>query len=385
MKKLLTLLLVVCLTIGATAQSNFEVTTKNPRQGSTITFEYMPRNTVLQGVKDFEATAYLLEGKLPLAKSVTLKQDGGIYRGSVKTNDSTRAVFFSFAKEEKIDNNNDEGYYTVLYEKNGKEVVGANQAAAIVFNSYGGIWNLKRNADKAAEFNKKEFGNTAAREKLANEYISYLAQSKDEADKELLKAALASRLEKKDLSETDMMTLKNQYERTLKDKEKADAILAQIKERFPNGTWKRNEAFTAFQKAKTLAEKEKQYADFTSAFGPFKEDDYSMVDGMTATLARMHADSGNYDAASKYVANINTHSVKATTLNTIAWKLAGQGLTKKPIDVKRGLAFSLQSFDALNQEKKTMSGKISYISDKQYLKNLENNRHSYSDTYAALL
>lgn len=385
MKKLTILLLAVTFTIAASAQKNFEVMTKNPAPGSTITIEYMPRNTALQGVKDFEATAYLLEGKLPLAKSIILKQDGGLYRGTVKTNDSTRAVFFSFAKDELSDNNNDEGYYTLLFDKKGAEVIGANQAAAIVFNSYGGIWNLKRNVDKAAEFNKKEFANPASREKLANEYFSYLAQSKDEADKELLKAALASRLEKKDLSETDMMSVKNHYERSLKDKEKADAILAQMKERFPNGTWKRSEAFAAYQKAKTLEEKEKQYTDFVSTFGPFKKDDYNMVDGMTATLARMHADSGNYEGAKKYIAKINTPSVKASTLNSIAWKLAGQGLTKKPIDVKQGLAFSLQSLDAVNEEKKLLSGKPSYVAEKQYRKNLDNTYHSYSDTYATLL
>ena len=58
MKKLTMLLLAVTLTIISTAQKNFEVVTKNPTAGSVINFEYMPRNTVLQGAKDFEATAW---------------------------------------------------------------------------------------------------------------------------------------------------------------------------------------------------------------------------------------------------------------------------------------------------------------------------------------
>jgi thiol-disulfide isomerase/thioredoxin len=385
MKKLLVLTLALTISIVTIAQKNFELLTKKPTPGSVISFEYMPRNTVLQGVKDFEATAYLLEGKLPLAKSVTLKQTGGIYRGSVKTNDSTRAVFFAFANDEKFDNNNDEGYYTVLYDKKGSPVIGANQALATSFNSYGGIWNLKQNAEKAAEFNKKEFENPLAKEKLYNDYFSFLAQSKNEADKELLKAELAKHLNNKALSEPDLQRVKGIYDYVLKDKEKGLAIQDLIKERFPNGLWKRSEASGNFQKAKTLAEKEKLYADFHTAFGPFDKADYNLIDNMTASLARMHADSGNYDAARKYIAKINTQSTRATTLNSIAWKLSGQGLSKKPIDVKEGLAFSLQSFDALNAEKKTMGGKIPYISDKQYLKTLANNYHSYSDTYATLL
>src|SRR5829696_2924669 len=173
MKKLAMLLLVVSFALITTAQKNFEVMTKNPTPGSVITIEYMPRNTVLQGVKDIEATAYLLEGKLPLAKTVTLKQEGGIYRGTVKTNDTTRAVFFAFSKDEKRDNNNDDGYYTVLYDKSGKEIAGSNMALATVFGNFGGIWGLKANREKALEFNKKEFESTDAKAKFATEYISF--------------------------------------------------------------------------------------------------------------------------------------------------------------------------------------------------------------------
>src|SRR5918993_3905780 len=218
MKKLSILLLILSFTVMATAQQSFEVITKNPTPGSVITIEYMPRNTVLQGVKDFEATAYLLEGKLPLAKSVVLKQEGGVYRGTVKTNDTTRAVFFSFAKDDVQDNNNDQGYYTALYDKKGNVVAGANNALAIGFASYGGIWGLKRDAKKAAELNKTEFENAASKTKFYNEYFTYLSQSTEEADKELLKTELEKQLQKKDLSEADMMKVKGLYENALKDK-----------------------------------------------------------------------------------------------------------------------------------------------------------------------
>ncbi|HEX8313934.1 MAG TPA: TlpA disulfide reductase family protein [Flavisolibacter sp.] len=385
MKKLLTLLLVLTITVAANAQKNLEVITKNPAPGSTITIEYMPRNTVLQGVKDFEATAYLLEGKLPLAKTVVLKQDGGIFRGTVKTNDTTKAVFFSFAKDEIQDNNNDEGYYTALYDKKGNLLVGSQLAIASGFGNYAGIWGLKRNVEKAAEFNKKEFENPAGREKYYNEYFTFLSQSKDEADKERLKTELAKQLQKTTLSEIDLQRVKSLYENALKDKEKGESIILLIKERFPNGLWKRSEAYIAYQKLKTIEEKEKGYTEFAATFGPFSKDDYYLIDGMSSNLAKMYADSGNYDAAKKYIAKINSSATKAGVLNSIAWKLAGQGLNKKPIDVKQGLAFSMQSLAAVNEEKKSLSGKPSYVTEKQYQKNLISTYYSYSDTYATLL
>jgi hypothetical protein len=47
----------------AIAQRNFEVMTNKPVAGQVITIGHLPRNTMLQGHNDFEAIAYLLEGK----------------------------------------------------------------------------------------------------------------------------------------------------------------------------------------------------------------------------------------------------------------------------------------------------------------------------------
>jgi peroxiredoxin len=385
MKQLTTLLLAITLTITATAQKNFEVMTPKPGPGSVITIEYMPRNTVLQGVKDFEATAYLLEGKLPLAKTVVLKQDGGIYRGTVKTNDTTRAVFFTFAKDDKRDNNNDEGYYTVLYDKSGKEVPGSSLALASVYGSYGGIWGLKRNADKAAELNKKEFETASAKTKYSNEYFSFLALSKNEVDKEAAKAVLAEMLEKKDISEADMLKVKNSYEFTLKDKEKATAVMAQLKEKFPNGNWKRSEAMGTFSKEKTLNDKEASFAEIVKTLAPFTKDEQPMIDNMAGTLAKMNADSGNYEAVKKYVAQIKNNMARAGSLNNIAWKLAGEGINNKPKDVKTGLELSMLSLAAVNEEKKTLANKPTYQTEVQYRRNLDFTYYTYGDTYATLL
>jgi thiol-disulfide isomerase/thioredoxin len=358
--------------------------TKKPVAGSVITIEYMPRNTVLQGVKDFEAIAYLLEGGLPLARAITLKQEGGVYRGMVKTNDTTRAVFFSFTKDDKQDNNNDEGYYTVLYDKKGEEIVGSNLALGTAFASYGGIWGLKRNVQKATDFSKKEFSTTVAKDKWPTEYFNYLGQS-DAAGKEMLRAELAKQAEGKDMGEAEMLRLKNQYQYTLKDKEKAEALMAKIKERFPNGTWKKNEASAKFYESKKLEEKEKLFNTYVAAYRPLSKEDETAVGSMAGNLARMYADSGNYEAVKKYLAMVPNILNRANSLNSIAWKLSGEGLNKKPLDVKAGLLLSEQSLSLIREEKKAAAGKPPYLTDKQYQKNLEGSYHMFADTYATLL
>ncbi|HVF82457.1 MAG TPA: TlpA disulfide reductase family protein [Flavisolibacter sp.] len=384
MKKIGFLFLVLSFAILANAQQNFEVITKKPVAGSVITIEYMPRNTVLQGVKDFEATAYLMEGKLPLAKAITLKQEGGVFTGTVKTNDTTKAVFFSFAKDQLQDNNNDEGYYTMLYDKAGNILAGSNLSVASGLTNYGGIWGLKRNAKKAMEFSEKEFADPTAKAKYHNEYFTFLSQSTEEASKELLKAELAKELEKKNLSESDMMRVKSLYENALKDKEKGTAIMTQVKERFPNGNWKRSEAISAFAKAKMLSDKEARFQDLMSGF-TFTKDEQQMLDNYRGLLARTYADSGNYTAMKKYLGMMQGKDAKANTLNSIAWKLSGESLVKKPVDVKTGLELSAQSLSLIEEEKKLQTGKPSYLTNEQYQKNLIGSYYTFADTYATLL
>lgn len=386
MKKAGIFLWTLCITLLASAQKNFEITGKALTPGSTIQFEYMPRNTALQGVKDFEAVAYLFEGSMPRAVVVPLQQQGGLFKGAVKTADSTRAVFFSFSKDEKNDNNNNNGYYTLLYGKNGQPVIGAQAAVSEVYNGLGGfLLGIDRNAEKAAEFSKKEFANPAAREKLFQPYLSYLMQSKEADAKEKLKAELARHAERNDISEEQLTGVKNLYERVLKDEEKAKALTATIRQRFPNGAWKRIETMEAFRKEPTLTGKEKIYQEFLAGIKKPSANDESVLDNMAASIAARYVDSGKYTEAKAYFSKIKSNNVKGSSLNSAAWKLAGEGIDKKPVDVKAGLALSALSLAVLQEEKKQLKNKPPYFTAKQYLRDLDGSYYMYADTYATLL
>lgn len=386
MKKAAILLWFLCSTVLAIAQNNFEITTKALTPGSVISFEYMPRNTVLQGVKDFEAVAYLFEGGMPRAVVVPLKQEGGLYKGTVKTADSTKAVFFVFSKDEKNDNNNNAGYYAMLRDKSGKPVIGAQAAVGEVYSGLGGfLFGLERNAEKAAEFSKLEFENPAAREKLFQPYMSYLLQSKDADAKEKLSAELARRATQKDMSEEHLTLVKNVYERSLKDEAKAKALMETIKQRYPNGSWKRIETMDAFRKESTLAGKEKIYKEFSAGMQKLSANDESVLDNMAASIAGRYADSGKYTEAKAYYNRIKNNSSKANSLNSAAWKLAGEGFDKKPIDAKAGLELSALSLAAIDEEKKQLKNKPAFFTEKQYRRDLDGSYYMFADTYATLL
>ena len=171
MKKCLLLIAIIGYALICPAQKFLDIKPAKPQPGSVITITYNPKNTSLFGVKDFQAKAYLLEGKLPVVQPITLRKVGAVYTGQVKTNDTTKAVFFSFSTEEVAENNGDEGYYTMLYTKDGLEVQGANMAVASGIGNFGGIWRLKANAARAKEFTKKELARADVKEKYYNEYL----------------------------------------------------------------------------------------------------------------------------------------------------------------------------------------------------------------------
>lgn len=383
MKKLTTLSLALCATLWAFSQEAFEVMTKKPTPGSVVAVEYLPRNTELQSPKGVEATAYLFEGGMPRAVQVPLKQEGGLLRGSVKTADSTRAVFFSFANADKTDNNKDEGYYTALYDKKGSEVLGAKAAMAAAFGNWGGYWNLKQNTEKAARFYKEEFSNPVAREKLATEYLAFLGQSKEASDKEQLKAELSKRLEQTDASEADLQTIRTAYLR-LQDKEKSDAVLARIKERYPNGAWYRDEWI---RKAGALsAEEKKAKADSAVAtLNLAKKEDAAFADRLYSMVANAYASRKDYATAKTYFAKMKNAANVASSLNSVAWRLSGEGIHNKPVDVENGLALSKLSLEMLAKEQKEMKNKPALFTPKQYAKQLEDSYNMFADTYATLL
>ena len=386
MTKVFSLLLTLSFSALLCAQQqNFEIKPKKPVAGTLISFELLTHNTSLQGKQDIEGTAYLLEGKLPLAVPIKLKKEGGIVSGSVKTNDTTKAVFFSFFKDDVFENNSDEGFYTILYDNKGKQISGGNLALAQAFNGFGSIWRLKRNTDKATEFYNKEFSSAASKQKYATDYLGFLAQSKNEADKDLLKQQLEEMAAKKNNSENDLLRIKNFYQYTLKDKAKADQIYAQLKQQFPNGSWKRSEALTAFSKEKDILQKAKLFDDFMKEFAPFKKDDEGILDNLAYQMAQAYADTADYANMKKYAALIHNTGMRASIYNNIAWKLAGEGVTKKPVDVALGKELSMQSLDLVQKEMKDQANKPSYYTSEQYAKNLQSSYYTYADTYATLL
>jgi hypothetical protein len=83
-------------------------------------------------------------------------------------------------------------------------VPGAQLAIGNAFGNYASLLNVKRDKEKAADFMKKDFESAAFRAKHKNDYLQFLSQSGNEADKATLKAELEKTLANANATEEEL-------------------------------------------------------------------------------------------------------------------------------------------------------------------------------------
>ncbi|MFT3823392.1 MAG: TlpA disulfide reductase family protein [Chitinophagaceae bacterium] len=359
-----------------------------PKAGETITITYKATGSPVADAKSLEAIAFLQEGVLPLAKDIPLTKNGDVYTGSFSINDTTKSVFITFTDGTKRDNNNDSGYYVLVYNAAGQPVPGALKATGLVFSSYGGIWALKSNPAKGAALVKEDFTlNPSLKEKNKADYYNMLFLSKDESDKTLLKEELEKSISNPAATETDFSLAKNYFDR-LKDKAKGTAVDSLKKVKFPEGAWAKNEQINAIYKEEDLAKKEVLVKALLQKYPVKTEQDQSLHDNMYVNLASAYGEDGNYAKMKEYAALVKKNkSGLASVYNSVAWKLSGESVDAKPsaADIKTAKELSAQSLEIVKADAGNMKSKPSYYTDKQWKDSKEQNYAMFEDTYSLLL
>jgi thiol-disulfide isomerase/thioredoxin len=329
-----------------------------------------------------------LEGGMPVAVEIPLKEEKGGFTGSFKTNERTRAFFISFSKPQIpdaiTDNNDDNGYYSVIYDRSGREVIGAYNALAIGFSIYNGVWKMKKNADLATAFNKKEFASEASRTNLYHDYLAHLGRTGNAADKELLKSELKTYLSKNSLTEADLAKVKDIYENILNEKENATAVFASIKQKFPNGIWKREELTAAFYEELDLAKREALFNQVLAAYPASNEENKITLYLLGQAVAYGYAEAAAYDKMESYFKFSYDRTKLAKFYMTFASKLSGETFTRKPVNVAKGMEFSDKALALLQEEMKSPVNKPAFVTTTQYLRSLNYTYHSYLRSRAIL-
>jgi thiol-disulfide isomerase/thioredoxin len=382
--KFLLVFMGIILSLNLPAQVNIFLKDK-PVPGERISIRYNPQTSKLFGVDDIQATAFLLEGKLPLAREIILKKDGNVYTGEFLTNDSTQAVIVRFAKDELIDDNNEKGFATLLYNKQGQPVKGAQLALSNGFNRYSWLTGVKREEESVVLLEKEFQQYPGSKILYRTEYWNYLRSSKNEANQKLLLADLQKTTQDTGTSEEDLTKAKQFYARFLKDTIQQKKLDALIKKRFPNGSWKITSRFDEFYETSDLGRKEEIYKELRPLIALASKDEKISFDYLAARIARAYSEKEDHETALRYAAEIKDKFALASLYNSIARKLAGEGLDGSPSNIELGKELSSKSLAIAKESMSDMSSKPSYYTESDYKKNIESRYHYFAETYAIFL
>ena len=373
------------LNLSFLAAQQFQLTPAQPQPGETISINYNPTGTELEGEKVF-AIAYVLEfGKTPKAQDLPMAKSDNGYTTSFQTPANADAVFVKFENEngDKKDNNQDDGYHTILY-KDCKPTKNANATTSTIYGEYAGSFGIKTNGSKATAALKKESTNSA--DILSMDYLKTYAiavrLNKDEKAKEEIIEHLKTTVTKEKLIEKDMTMLAS-VARIMQQKDLQESFGEKIKTDFPNGKMAVAAKYADFRKLETLEEKITMYKEAKTLYGE-NEEHTRTIEDMATSIAVAYGKKGDVNNMDLYVEQISNKSSRAGIYNSVAWGCSGESLEGEGHHLEEGAAMSFRSLKLIQDEIENQSGKIDLLSPREWKQRMENSYGMYSDTYALL-
>lgn len=380
------LLLAVTSVSFSQQYDNLSFSPAQPKPGEKIHFEYSNKGTVLGNEDNFEAIAYISDGQVR-AQEVKLTDEGNKWSGDISTNDTTKAVFIVFKKDDLIDNNKDGGYFLMLY-TNGEPVKGAYAATADFDNSYGlYLLQLKSDPQMYLDLYNKEFSlHPDLKSKYLSSYASLLVKIDKTSAKDKMKPLIDEMSAKKNKSETDYQNIMYAEQR-VGDKTAADDLKKEIKTKFPKGNMVKSDQLTAIYNESDLKKKEVLLNAFIKKYPPKNASDKSTISSLYSSMISAAGIKKDWATVKKYSAKITEKTNLSGAYNNVAWNLSGESLDSKVSKSDLEMAKDLSS-KALLYAKVSMDNlknKPTYFTNKEYKKNLDYSYGMYSDTYALIL
>ena len=389
MKKVL---LVLCLTFAVTtlfAQVQFDAlsfTPQMPKSGQTVSFKYDSKLSALIAEKKVDVLVYLFNNKKNTKViEPKISQSGTVYSGSFKLDSNTTCIAFGFSAKDgkEKDNNAGDGYIVPVYGKNNQPVFEYYKWAGNLYNGNGErLLGMKTNTDKNLALLEEGLKlNPQAMDDL-DYFSAYLfavnTAKKKDGEGLAIHTILKNIAKKPDMKETDYTTVIQWYNR-LKMKSTADSFLVIYKQKYPDGSWKKNEMYSAINKAKRADEKRTAFEAYIKAYPP-NETDKSTISFFKGAIASAYHKEKNYDAFNTWIKDLPIED-KVGVYNNLSWNMA---LAKENLDQAKAM-----SFEAVSWAKKEMTNPTQKKPDYETKKDWDIARKytysMYADTYSLLL
>ena len=320
--KLLLILPAVLIIQSAFSQTNHVVLSDQyPAAGETVSINYDPAGTPLDGKKDISASAYYLDNKdYPVSEIILTPGDKSL-KGNLTIPVTAKAFYIKLSSGDVIDNNNDTGYVYLLYDKGRKPIAGAYAAEASMLSSGmgEGLAKIKKiSNEEALALYKKEFDlYPATKSDYDQDYYRLLARTND-ADNLAMVNNKINMLEKSG-TEKDLELARLLY-RVSDRKNKYDSLTVLIKTRYPNSGAAKVDIFKAFFMAKDPSKKDSIYTVFIQKY-PKDE----MQDNLASQVASAYLEKDDMANYEKYAEQVKNKSDLNAGLNNKAKALVEKG------------------------------------------------------------
>jgi len=386
MRKQLILITMMCWSASITLaqSSNFTSKPEYPKQGENVTITFKPGNILSPGDKKLEGVAYLFNEKSQKAQEIVLTKGAGVYTGTIKTDKDTRAVAFAFTSGEKKLNNGNKAYVLMMYDDQQKPVVGAYGSQAMIYQNYGNyLMGIESQPEVALEYAEKEYANYPdSRNTSRATYFQLINSVKKKEGHPVIMKELQDIEAKGNLTELDYQFLSSWYTR-IQMKEKGEELKNLVKEKYPEGTWKKNDMMNRLYAEKDPENLEKMYGELTTKYPAKEEAEKSNYDYLQGYIGRMYASDEkkkDLEKFKKYMQALPAES-RYSSYNNLAW-----GMAEKDKDMEFAKELSHQATTwAKNEMLKPTAKKPDLRTTNQWNKDRKNTYSMYADTYAFIL
>ncbi|MDP2302903.1 MAG: TlpA disulfide reductase family protein [Ignavibacteria bacterium] len=375
-ENLFSLFILLTITCSAMDEGKLIIKPEHPQKGETIEIIYDKSGTPLQSVDKIEAVIYSYGKEILRANEIILKTSGDKLTGKFKLeNDISGVVFKFFDGDELIDNNEGNGYYSLLFDENKNPATGAYAGLAEAISDWGEYFTgMKREPETALKYFEKEFEIFPKSKSLYfGGYIStLLAIDKDKA-KEIALAELDVIGKKENLTQEELTILQSWYSRFRKTDE-AKLFSQRLIEKFPKSEHAQTIRASAFNSEKDTLKKEELFKSFYNDFPESK-----MLGRMYNIMSEINLAKGldklqtffkEYPKAEKW-SFYNRNAIKFST-------------DKTKVDVAK--KFALSAIEIAEAELEIpKEAKPKYQTNKEWKKVRKNNLATAYDTYTTLL
>ncbi len=387
MKKI-QLLLCLCFSMAAVfAQTNFtalKITPQNVKQNQSLRFEYNQDYSPLVKQKGVDVVVYQFTSTGLKVSEPTLVKKGTIHSGAVTLDSNTNAVAFGFSYNDVKDNNGKDGYLLPVYNAQNKIVPGYYAAASLFYRGYGeDLMGVAKNTDKSwSILQDAAETNPALKHDMVfmDEYLGGIRLNKKAESATLLATELENFEKKGNLKEAEWGFLNMWYANRLKNKEKAEALMAAMKIAYPDGEWKKNDAAAAIRKEQDLAKKEALLQEYMKRYPAKSDIEKRTTESLVSQLANAYAKAKNFDAYHKWNNSLSM-AAAASNNNNLAWNLA-----EKDLDMEEAKKMTVSAtMFAKNEMQKPSGKKPDGISTRRWEEQRKYQYAMYGDTYAFIM